>query len=61
MTRVEARIVLGLRENDTIDKAGLDMLKNDIEQRFDKVSKGEKSKMRRELKAIAKLGADYGM
>jgi len=56
MTREEARIVLGLREDDAVTEAGLLMLKESRTALCAQtVSKQSKSKCTREIKAIDRL------
>ena len=56
MTVTEARKTFGLKENDTVYKAGLDMLKKEIESHFNQtVGKYDKAKAIKELEAIEVL------
>lgn len=56
MTRTEARIILGLREDDIATEKGLNMLrKMSMERHQQTVSKIEKSKCMKEVKAVDRL------
>lgn len=60
MTHWEARIILGLDENDAIDERGLDRYEDIVLARIaTSVDKAAQRRMQRELKAIKKLREHY--
>lgn len=60
MTQWEAKIILGLREEDEVDKEGLDRYEKILRERMAiSLDKQTQSRARRELKAIQKLREFY--
>ena len=60
MTEFEARVVLGLHEDDPIDMAGLKEYLAWLEDRLTRCQKYEKPRRRKEIKAVQKLLSIYG-
>ena len=60
MTELEARVVLGLDEDDPIDMAILKSSLAWLEDRLTRCTKHEKPRRRKEVKAIQKLLDIYG-
>lgn len=60
MTYWEAKIILGLREDDTIDEDGLKRYEEILlKQKSSSISKSSQNRINRELKAVKKLKEFY--